>query len=101
MACFFGLICGFIGWFTVRYILGGFYTIDQNERAVKTVFGRAERIEGKTILDDPIATAAPGGADQVQLSPGAGYSAGGPYFKWPWEKIHRVSIATQTVIYGL
>ena len=22
---------------------------------------------------------------------------GGPYFKWPWEKIYKVSIATQTV----
>ena len=22
---------------------------------------------------------------------------GGPYFKWPWQKIHKVSIATQTV----
>jgi regulator of protease activity HflC (stomatin/prohibitin superfamily) len=22
---------------------------------------------------------------------------GGPYFKWPWEKIHKVSIATQTM----
>ena len=98
MACFFGLICGFIGWFAVRYILGGFYTIDQNERAVKTVFGRAERIEGKTILDDPI-------ADKLRPEERARYNypqvrviqPGGPYFKWPWEKIHRVSIATQTV----
>jgi hypothetical protein len=22
---------------------------------------------------------------------------GGPYFKWPWERIHKVSIATQTM----
>ena len=22
---------------------------------------------------------------------------GGPYFKWPWEKIHKVSIATETL----
>jgi len=22
---------------------------------------------------------------------------GGPYFKWPWEKVHKVSIATQTI----
>ena len=21
---------------------------------------------------------------------------GGPYFKWPWEHVHKVSIATQT-----
>ena len=22
---------------------------------------------------------------------------GGPYFKWPWEKVHKVSVATQTI----
>ena len=22
---------------------------------------------------------------------------GGPYWKWPWEKVHKVSIATQTL----
>ena len=22
---------------------------------------------------------------------------GGPYFKWPWERVHKVSITTQTV----
>ena len=32
----------------------GFYTVDQNERAVKTSFGRAERVGTATTLDDPI-----------------------------------------------
>jgi regulator of protease activity HflC (stomatin/prohibitin superfamily) len=36
-----GILLGFIGWFLVRYLLAGLYTVDQNERAVKTVFGRA------------------------------------------------------------
>ena len=34
--------------------LTGIYTVDQNERAVLTTFGRAERLEGTT-LNDPIA----------------------------------------------
>ena len=29
---------------------------------------------------------------QVQVIP-----PGGPYFKWPWEKVHKVSVATQTL----
>ncbi len=51
-----GFLIGFLVWFLLRIVLTGIYTVDQNERAVKTVFGRAERLpEGKTTLDDPIA----------------------------------------------
>ena len=52
---FLGLFLGGLAWFVLRIVLTGFYTVDQNERAVKTRFGRAERIEGVTSLDDPIA----------------------------------------------
>ena len=48
MAILLGIFCGFVAWFLVRYVLSGFYTVDQNELAVKTVFGRAQRIEGRT-----------------------------------------------------
>ena len=50
-----GLLLGILFWFLVRCVLTGIYTVDQNERAVKTVFGRAQRVDGKTTLDDPIA----------------------------------------------
>ena len=98
MSVFAGVVVGFIAWFLVRYLVAGLYTVDQNERAVKTIFGRAERIPDVTTLDDPIADhlrpeereryAYP----QVRVIP-----AGGPYFKWPWERIYKVSIATQTM----
>ena len=35
-----GCLIGFVAWFLVRYFLAGLYTVDQNERAVKTSFGR-------------------------------------------------------------
>ncbi len=50
----FGIFIGFAIWFLVRYLAGGIYTVDQNQRAVKTNFGRAERIPGATTLNDPI-----------------------------------------------
>ncbi len=93
-----GCIVGFVAWFLVSYLLAGLYTVNQNERAVKTIFGRVERVGDLTTSDDPISE--PLNADektrytypQVRV-----IMPGGPYFKWPWEKIIKVSIATETL----
>jgi regulator of protease activity HflC (stomatin/prohibitin superfamily) len=95
---FFGCVVGFIAWFLVRYLAAGLYTVNQSERAVKTRFGRAERVGNATTAQDPIAATL--SADekeryvypQVRVIP-----PGGPYFKWPWEKVYKVSVATQTM----
>jgi regulator of protease activity HflC (stomatin/prohibitin superfamily) len=89
---------GFIGWFLVRYILLSFYTVDQNERAVKTIFGRAERMPAASSSDDPFAEyLRPDERDRYVYPHLRVIPPGGPYFKWPWEKIYKVSVATQTV----
>ncbi|HEX4349232.1 MAG TPA: SPFH domain-containing protein [Verrucomicrobiae bacterium] len=95
---FFGCVIGFIGWFLVRYLAAGFYTVNQNERAVKTSFGRAERVGDAMTSQDPIAETLNDeekeryNYPQVRVIP-----PGGPYFKWPWEKVYKVSVATQTM----
>jgi regulator of protease activity HflC (stomatin/prohibitin superfamily) len=97
-AIFIGSLLGFVSWFLSRYLIGGLYTVDQNERAVKTSFGRAERVPGMTTMDDPISESLTGDEKlrynypQVRVIP-----PGGPYFKWPWEKVYKVSVATQTL----
>jgi len=94
----FGCVIGFIAWFLVRYLAAGFYTVNQNERAVKTSFGRAERVGDATTGQDPIAEALNAeekeryNYPQVRVIP-----PGGPYFKWPWEKVYIISVATQTM----
>jgi regulator of protease activity HflC (stomatin/prohibitin superfamily) len=94
-----GLVVGLGLWFLVRCVLFGIYTVNQNERAVKTVFGRVQRVAGgKTTLEDPISE--PLRPDekeryvypQIRVIP-----PGGPYFRMPWEKIYRTSIATTTM----
>ena len=98
MSIILGCIFGFVVWFLMRYLVAGIYTVDQNERAVKTSFGRAERLGELTTLDDPI-------SDMLNPDQKQRYSypqvrvimPGGPYFKWPWERIHKISIATETV----
>ena len=54
MSLLFTFLVGFGIWFALRFLWMGLYTVDQNERAVKTSFGRAERLNATT-LEDPIA----------------------------------------------
>lgn len=94
----FGCLVGFIAWFLMRYLIAGLYTVDQNERAVKTSFGRAERIGNQTTLDDPISESLnPDQKSRYNYPQVRVIMPGGPYFRWPWEQVHKVSIATGTV----
>src|SRR5215510_9546847 len=93
-----GVVVGFVAWFLVRYLVAGVYTVNQNERAVKTSFGRAERIGSATTLQDPISeNLRPEEKERYSYPQVRVIPPGGPYFKWPWEKVHKISIATQTV----
>ena len=94
-----GILFGLGAWFVVRYVLGGFYSVNQNERAVKTSFGRAQRLPGdRTTLDDPIAeTLRPDERDRYVYPQVRVIGPGGPYLKMPWERVNKVSVATQTL----
>ncbi len=92
-----GCLFGFLAWFAVRYLVFGVYTVDQNERAVKTSFGRAQRLsDAPVVLPETEAMSAEEqeryNFPQLRVIP-----PGGPYFKMPWEKVYKVSIATETV----
>ena len=50
MSIMLGGIIGFVTWFLLRYLVAGLYTVNQNERAVKTSFGRAQRLGQATTL---------------------------------------------------
>lgn len=98
MSIFAGCIFGFVAWFITRYLIAGFYTVDQNERAVITSFGRAQRVGDATTAQDPIAESLNDeekeryAYPQVRVIP-----PGGPYWKWPWQRVYKVSVATNTV----
>ncbi len=92
-----GVFLGLLA-FVVRTILPGLFTVQQNERAVKTSFGKAQRIGTSTTLDTPLAEKLrPEERERYNYPQVRVYQAGGPYLKWPWERVYKVPIAIQTV----
>ena len=87
-----GLLLGFLLWILPR----GFFTVNQDQRAVKTTFGKAKRLLESN--DDPNIFGKLNEEEKgrynfpkIQV-----IQPGGPYFKWPWQKVYKVTIATQT-----
>ncbi len=98
MSIVLGCLVGFVAWFLARFLVAGIFTVDQNQRAVKTSFGRAQRVGSSTILDDPISESLrPEERDRYDYPQVRVIPPGGPYFKWPWERVYKVTVATQTV----
>jgi regulator of protease activity HflC (stomatin/prohibitin superfamily) len=93
-----GIVLGFLAWFVVRHVVLGLYTVDQNERAVVTSFGRARRILGATTVYTPEGAHMRDSEKERYVYPQVEVvGPGGPYFRWPWQEVHKVSIATRTV----
>lgn len=99
MELLFTIYLGIIIYALIRIIAQGFYIVEQNERAVKTVFGKAQRVEGQTTLDIPefAQNLREDEKDRYKFPQLQVIPPGGPYFKFPWERIHKVSIATQLI----
>lgn len=98
MSAFAGFLVGLFVYFLLRYGLAGFFTVQQNERAVLTSFGRAQRIEAKSTLELPMSEHLSEPDRERYVFPQVRViGPGGPYFKWPWQKVHKVDVAIRTV----
>ena len=92
-----GIAAGFALWFLVRCVLTGFYTVEQNERAVITSFGRAQRVPERSTLDHPISEHLTDDHKTRYVYPQVRVvKPGGPYIKMPWQKVHKVNVAIDT-----
>jgi regulator of protease activity HflC (stomatin/prohibitin superfamily) len=98
MSALTGIFLGFLVWFAVRYGLGGFYTIGPNERAVLTTFGRAQRLGNFSTSEDAalMQVLRPEERERYRY-PQVRVVGPGFYWKFPWQSVHKVSIATTTV----
>jgi regulator of protease activity HflC (stomatin/prohibitin superfamily) len=89
-----GLVIGLGVYLAFRVIIGGFYTVGPDERAVITTHGRVKRL-GEEPVDDPNLT--DDEKERYVYPKVRVIRPGGPYFKMPWQKVHKVSVATQAV----
>ena len=93
---FIGLGAG-IALAAVMTLLFGVYTIGPTERGVLTTFGRAPRLNG-TVGTDPDL----GPLLTHEEMPRYDFplihvvKPGGPYFKWPWQRLYRIDMTIQT-----
>jgi regulator of protease activity HflC (stomatin/prohibitin superfamily) len=96
MAVTLGLIAGFVAFFLTYCLLGGLYTVNQNERAVITNFGKAERLNRQTTLDLLIAEALNAEERARYVYPQLRViQPGGPYLRLPWQRVYKASLAIQ------
>ena len=88
-----GFVSGIIAFVIVRVLIGCLYTVRPDQRAVVTSFGAVQKLQQTASL-------APLSDDEMEryhypqvrvIGPG------GPYFKMPWQRVHKVSVATQAV----
>ena len=88
-----GLVTGIAGFAVIRILIGCLYTVRPDQRAVVTSFGAVQKLTEKT-APPPMTHDEMERYDYPQVRV---IGPGGPYFKFPWQKVHKVSVATQAV----
>lgn len=89
-------VLGLLVWFVFAVVLRGFYTLSPNERAVVTTFGRAQRVGPQAPAAVPEVALS---ADELErfVYPQVRVIGPGVHLRLPWQKVYKVSIATETV----
>jgi len=92
-----GLVLG-AGLAALLTLLFGVYSIGPTERGVLTTFGRVQRTPGTT-AEDPQLGALLNDDEKIRYNyPNVRViPQGGPYFKWPWQKLYKVDMTIQAI----
>ncbi len=86
-------VLGVLAYAVIRVLIGCLYTVRPDQRAVVTSFGAVERLR-ETAEEPPLSGDEKERYEYPQVRV---IGPGGPYFKFPWQAVHKVSVATQAV----
>lgn len=89
----FGFLTGIVGYAVLRVLVGCLYTVRPDQRAVVTSFGAVQKLQEKA----PPPPLTGDERERYEYPQVHVIGPGGPYFKLPWQKAHKVSVATQAV----
>ncbi|MEM1067611.1 MAG: SPFH domain-containing protein [Planctomycetota bacterium] len=84
---------GVLVYMVLRVLAGCLYTVRPDQRAVVTSFGAVQRLPS----NEPDATLSSDEQERYEYPQVEVIGPGGPYFKLPWQQVHKVSVATQAV----
>lgn len=87
-------LLGLVAYAIYRVVIGALYTVKPNERAVITSFGRAQRLGDQLVADLQMTDEERARYRFPRLRV---VGPGGPYFKWPWQEVQKVDVATQAL----
>lgn len=93
MTSLFTFLAGLLVYAGARVLVGCLYTVRPDQRAVVTSFGAVHTLHtgqrDESLSNDE--------QDRYEYPQVEVIGPGGPYFKMPWQRVHKVSVATQAV----
>lgn len=85
---------GVLLYVAIRVLIGCLYTVRPDQRAVVTSFGAVQKLPAGGSADPAMSDEELRRYDYPQVRV---IGPGGPYFKLPWQRVYKVSVATQSV----
>ncbi|MFP4602357.1 MAG: SPFH domain-containing protein [Halochromatium sp.] len=87
-------LLGLCVYIAFKVVIRALYIVKPNERAVLASFGRAVRLGDQWVVDAHLDEDE---RERYRFPQLRMIGPGGPYFKWPWQEVHKVEVDTKSI----